>query len=48
MSLDSYKKRLYYGTIFANTFEKDENNKPKDVEEMIDDIEHLCNEFDKN
>ena len=51
MSSDSHKLRLHYEKIFrddiTNTIEKDKNNEPKDVDEVIDDVEHLCNEFDK-
>ena len=51
MNSYSHKQRLHYEKIFrdgiTDTIEKDENKKPKDVDEVIDDVEHLCNEFDK-
>ena len=52
MTPDSHKKRLHYEKIFRDditeAIEKDENNKPEDVDEMIEDVEHLRNEFDKD
>ena len=52
MTPDSHKKRLHYEKIFRDditeAIEKDESNKPEDVDEMIDDVEHLCNKFDKD
>ena len=52
ISSDSHKKRLHYEKIFRDditeAIEKDESNKPEDVDEMIEDVEHLCNEFDKD
>ena len=51
ISSDFHQKMLHYEKIFrddiTNTIEKDKNNEPKDVDEVIDDVEHLCNEFDK-
>ena len=32
----------------TEAIEKDESNKPEDVDEMIDDVEQLRNEFDKD
>ena len=50
MSSDSNKQRLHYEKIFrdniTDSIEKDKNNKPKDVDEVVHDVEHLCNEFD--
>ena len=47
MTPDSHKKRLHYKKIFrdsiTDTIEKDEGNKPEDVNDMIDDAEHLRN-----
>merc|ERR1712015_167813 len=52
MNSDSHKKRLHYEKIFrediTEAIEKDESNKPEDVDEMIEDVEHLRNEFDKD
>merc|ERR1712055_619809 len=52
ISSDFQNKRLHYENIFRDditeAIEKDERNKPEDVDEMIDDVEHLCNEFDKD
>ena len=46
ISSDSHKKRLHYEKIFRDditeAIEKDESNKPEDVDEMIEDVEHLC------
>merc|ERR1711888_252163 len=43
---------LHYEKIFRDditeAIEKDESNKPGDVDEMIDDVEHLRNKFDKD
>ena len=52
MTPDSHKKRLQLERIFRDnmteTIEKDESNKPEDVNYTIDDVEHLCNMFDGN
>ena len=52
MSSDSHKQRVHYEKIFrediTDSIEKDENNKPEDVDEIIDDVEYLRNEFDKD
>merc|ERR1711947_58392 len=52
MTPDSHKKRLHYEKIFrediTEAIEKDESNKPEDVDEMIEDVEHLRNKFDKD
>ena len=52
MTPDSHKKRLHYEKIFrediTEAIEKDESNKPEDVDEMIDDVEHLRNKFDED
>ena len=52
ISSDFHNKRLHYEKIFRDditeAIEKDESNKPEDVDEMIEDVEHLCNEFDKD
>merc|ERR1711954_213437 len=52
MTQDSHKKRLHYEKIFRDdikeAIEKDESNKPEDVDEMIDDVKHLHNEFEKD
>merc|ERR1711867_377356 len=49
---DSHKKRLHYEKIFRDdikeTIEKDESNKAENVDEMIEDDEHLRNEFDED
>ena len=52
MTPDSHKKRQHYEKIFRDditeAIEKDESNKPEDVDEMIEDVEHLRNKFDKD
>ena len=52
MNSDSHKKRQHYEKIFRDditeAIEKDESNKPEDVDEMIEDVEHLRNKFDKD
>ena len=52
ISSDYHKKRIHYEKIFRDditeAIEKDESNKPEDVDEMIDDVEQLRNEFDKD
>ena len=52
MTPDSHKKMLHYEKIFRDditeAIEKDESNKPEDVDEMIDDVEHLRNKFDED
>ena len=52
ISSDFQNKRLHYEKIFRDditeAIEKDESNKPEDVDEMIDDVEHLRNKFDEN
>ena len=52
MNSDSHKKRQHYEKIFRDditeAIEKDEINKPEDVDEMIEDVEHLRNKFDKD
>merc|ERR1711867_85787 len=52
MTPDSHKKRLHYEKIFRDdikeTIEKDESNKAENVDEMIEDDEHLRNEFDED
>ena len=52
MTQDSHKKRLHYEKKFRDAIteaiEKDESNKPEDVDETIEDVEHLRNEFDKD
>ena len=52
MTPDSHKKRLHYEKIFRDgiteTIEKDESNKAENVDEMIEDVEHLHNEFDED
>ena len=51
MTPDSHKKRLHYEKIFRDdikeAIEKDESNKAENVDEMIEDVEHLRNEFDE-
>merc|ERR1711867_5753 len=51
MTPDSHKKRLHYEKIFKDdikeAIEKDESNKPEDVDEILEDVEHLRNEFDE-
>merc|ERR1712095_109325 len=46
MTPDSHKKRLQYEKIFRDVFketiEKDVSNKAENVDEMIEDVEHLC------
>ena len=52
MTPDSHKKRLHYEKIFRDdikeAIEKDESNKPEDIDEMLEDVEHLHNKFDKD
>merc|ERR1711872_379142 len=52
MTPDSHKKRLHNEKIFRDvikeTIEKDESNKAENVDEMIEDVEHLRNEFDED
>ena len=52
MTPDSHKKRLHYEKIFREdikeAIEKDESNKAENVDEMIEDVEHLRNEFDED
>merc|ERR1712240_723409 len=52
MSPDSHKKRLHYEKMFRDeiteTIEKDESIKAENVDEIIDDVEHLRNEFDED
>ena len=52
ISSDFHNKRLHYEKIFRDditeAIEKDESNKPEDVDEMIEDVEHLRNKFDKD
>ena len=52
MTPDSHKKRLHYEKIFRDdikeAIEKDESNKEENVDEMIEDVEHLRNEFDED
>ena len=52
ISSDYHKKRIHYEKIFRDditeAIEKDESNKPEDVDEMIDDVEHLRNKFDED
>ena len=52
MTPDSHQKRLHYEKIFrediTEAIEKDESNKPEDLDETIEDVEHLSNEFDKD
>ena len=52
ISSDFQNKRLHYEKIFRDditeAIEKDESNKPEDVDEMIEDVEHLRNKFDKD
>ena len=52
ISSDFHQKMLHYEKIFRDditeAIEKDESNKPEDVDEMIDDVEHLRNKFDKD
>ena len=52
MTPDSHKKRLHYEKIFRDdikeAIEKDESNKPEDIDEILEDVEHLHNKFDKD
>merc|ERR1711872_396064 len=52
MTPDSHKKRLHYEKIFREdikeAIEKDESNKAENVDEMIEDVEHLRNECDED
>ena len=52
MTPDSHKKRLHYEKIFREdikeVIEKDESDKAENVDEMIEDVEHLRNEFDED
>ena len=52
ISSDFHQKMLHYEKIFRDditeAIEKDDSNKPEDVDEMIDDVEHLRNKFDEN
>ena len=52
MTPDSHKKRLHYEKIFRDditeAIEKEESNKPEDVDKMIEDVEDLRNKFDKD
>ena len=52
ISSDFQNKRLHYEKIFRDditeAIEKDESNKPEDVDEMIEDVEHLHNKFYKD
>ena len=51
MTPDSHKKSLHYEKKFRDditeAIEKDESNKPEDVDEMLEDVKHLHNEFDE-
>ena len=40
-------KKIFREDI-TEAIEKDESNKPEDVDEMIEDVEHLRNKFDKD
>ena len=52
ISSDFHQKMLHYEKIFRDditeAIEKDDSNKPEDVDEMIEDVEHLRNKFDKD
>ena len=51
MTPDSHKKRLHYKKMFRDditeAIEKDATNKPEDIDEMLEDVECLHNEFDE-